>query len=189
MATRYPQIGGWIITRSFPRINWQCRIHKKRFWASGRPPDVPSYWKVDPSFGVGWILILREISMINSWKTETHRPATINPSFKQNFGWLNWWNHVKSCEKSFVVRVQQPMVSCFFLGGDLSCAMEKHPTHPAILMLEAGAGSLCRLMKIFLSRPGGSWVWRPDAPGKFHQNDGDFTYGEMAISSWKRWGF
>jgi hypothetical protein len=26
-------------------------------------------------------------------------------------------------------------------------------------------------------------------PGKFHQNDGDFTYGEMAISSWKRWGF
>jgi len=117
MATRYPQIGGWIITRSFPRINWQCRIHKKRFWASGRPPDVPSYWKVDPSFGVGWILILREISMINSWKTETHRPATINPSFKQNFGWLNWWNHVKSCEKSFVVRVQQPMVSCFFFGG------------------------------------------------------------------------
>jgi hypothetical protein len=71
----------------------------------------------------------------------------------------------------------------FFLGGDLSCAMEKHPTHPAILMLEAGAGSLCRLMKIFLSRPGGSWVWRPDVPGKFHQNDGDFTYGEMAISS------
>jgi hypothetical protein len=55
--------------------------------------------------------------MINSWKTETHRPATINPSFKQNFGWLNWWNHVKSCEKSFVVRVQQPMVSCFFFGG------------------------------------------------------------------------
>jgi len=70
----------------------------------------------------------------------------------------------------------------FFWGGDLSCAMEKHPTHPAILM-QAGAGSLCRLMKIFLSRPGGSWVWRPDAPGKFHQNDGDFTYGDMAISS------